>query len=105
MILSKEMIKQRIAAGRALLSSGRNCGDEEIGLSLPSFCNLLDTLGDYLELQSQLAAAEERYKELRETVLISCHPPIDCNDAEVLKIYMLACFEVASKEEVKPCGT
>ena len=56
------------------------------------------------QLQSQLAAAEERYKELRETVLISCHPPIDCNDAEVLKIYMLACFEVASKEEVKPCG-
>ena len=38
---------------------------------------------------------EERYKNLRNTVLISCNPPEDCNDPKVLKTYMKACYNIA----------
>lgn len=34
---------------------------------------------------------------LRDTVSVSCNPPKDCNDPEVLKTYMKACFEQANK--------
>lgn len=33
---------------------------------------------------------------LRETVLLACNPPDDCNDPVVLKEYMKACFEKAN---------
>ncbi len=41
-----------------------------------------------------------RIKELealRDTVSVSCHPPKDCNDPEVLKTYMKACFDESQK--------
>ncbi len=42
----------------------------------------------------------ERIKELealRDTVSVSCNPPKDCNDPEVLKIYMKCCFDKSQK--------
>ena len=48
-------------------------------------------------LQADLTASKERYKELKDTVQISCNPPDDCNDPKVLKTYMKACFEQSQK--------
>lgn len=36
---------------------------------------------------------------LRETVLLTCNPPDDCNDPVVLKEYMKACFEKANSKQ------
>jgi len=51
--------------------------------------------GKQLELQE----TNERLRKLQETVLLTCNPPDDCNDVEVLKTYMLACFTIAMKEQ------
>ena len=43
---------------------------------------------------------EERITQLealRDTVLISCNPPADCNDPKILKTYMKTCFDEAEK--------
>ena len=48
-------------------------------------------------LNTHLAAGKEQYKELKDTVQISCNPPDDCNDPKVLKTYMKACFEQSQK--------
>ena len=53
MIISKESIARRIKAGRALLASAMECKDEEIGLTLQAFLNLMDTLDDYAKLQAE----------------------------------------------------
>lgn len=63
MILSKETIPRKIKAGKALLFSAKECEDEEICITPKSFQNLLDTLGDYLSIQAQLATANERIKK------------------------------------------
>lgn len=38
-----------------------------------------------------------KLEALRDTVSVSCHPPKDCNDPEVLKTYMKACFDESQK--------
>ena len=37
------------------------------------------------------------YDDLRQTVLMSCNPPDDCDHPAVLKRYMKACFDKASE--------
>ena len=44
-----------------------------------------------LELNKRIAELEE----LAETVQLSCNPPKDCTDVEVLKTYMLTCYAKA----------
>ncbi len=51
--------------------------------------------------EADLAASKEQYKDLHDTVQISCNPPDDCNDPKVLKTYMKACFEQAQKGDLK----
>lgn len=57
---------------------------------LKKYNNLIDTA-------DQLARLRLGTKELRDTVLISCNPPDDCGDPEVLKRYMKACYEKAKE--------
>lgn len=38
-----------------------------------------------------------KLKELKEVVLIACNPPEKCNEPEVLKEYMKACFDKAKE--------
>ena len=47
---------------------------------------------------TRLEAADKRIKELEdlaETVQLSCNPPDDCVDVEVLNTHMLACYAKA----------
>ena len=39
----------------------------------------------------------EKLEALRDTVSISCHPPKDCKDPEVLKTYMKGCYDQSQK--------
>ncbi len=48
----------------------------------------------------KICVLNQRIKDLealRDTVSVSCHPPKDCNDPEVLKTYMKACFDESQK--------
>ena len=45
----------------------------------------------------QQAERIKKLEALRDTVSISCHPPKDCNDPEVLKTYMKGCFDQSQK--------
>lgn len=40
----------------------------------------------------------KRLKDLRDTVLLTCNPPDDCDDPVVLKTYMKACFDKATDQ-------
>ncbi len=64
MIIAEKNIVRHIKAGRALLVSAKECEDEEIGLTLQSFLNLMDTLDDYVKLQSELTTARETNRKL-----------------------------------------
>lgn len=49
---------------------------------------------------TSISKLQKRIKELealRDTVSISCHPPKDCNDPEVLKTYMKGCYDQSQK--------
>ena len=54
-----------------------------------------------MENLDQLQAENEKLKELVDTVLISCNPPEDCNDVDVLKTYMKACLDKANELKEK----
>ena len=59
---------------------------------------LVDTLRKRIEqLEGENKTLEKKYKDLNDTVQISCNPPDDCNDPVVLKTYMKACFDEAQK--------
>ena len=49
----------------------------------------------------KLQAENNELKELVDTVLISCNPPDSCNDTKVLKTYMKACHDQATKLKEK----
>lgn len=44
-----------------------------------------------------LEVKNKALEALRDTISVSCNPPDNCNDPAVLKIYMKACFDEASK--------
>ena len=66
-------------------------------LFIVGFCKFCAKM--YIE---QLEADNEKLKDLVDTVLISCNPPEDCNDVDVLKTYMKACLDKANELKEKP---
>lgn len=66
---------------------------EELGVEL------LDTKAAKIESDNECCVLRGRIAKLealKDTVLISCNPPKDCNSPKVLKRYMKACFEQAT---------
>lgn len=72
MIIRTKHVERKIKAGRALVASAEQCNDEEIGLTLQSFRNLMDTLEYYVKIRRRCGALE--------TAIIACKESNDSGE-------------------------